>query len=520
MKVATKVATGSGLLAALLIGVLAYLVVVVRQLVTSSRELTDVHFRASTVALDLLNQLDQVELNARKFFVTRDAAYAERVGQACDAFAKGLAEIASLDGRVGGSLGTARLGSAWRSFALAGVAGPEMAGRLAGISDAEVLPVLGDPIERLRRESWGVLDLAREGIAARAAGAAAAGRATQRFSLAVAGLALLLAALIVVLTVRSINEPLRRLVAGTRAVADGTFATRLETGGADEFAELAEDFNAMVRRLSELDEMKRGFVSRVSHELKTPLVAMQETNRVLLEGLAGPLTDRQRRLLELNIGGGRRLSAMIANLLDLARLEAGAMRYDIRPHDLSELARAAAGELEAWAHERRVVLALDLPPAPLMVPCDADRTVQVLVNLLDNAVKFSPQGATVALAAREIPTLPEEMPSAARAAIAPPRRVSGYAEVTVADSGPGVPDSEKSLVFERFHQAHRGTTRAGSGVGLGLAICREVVRAHGGAAWVADNRPSGSVFAVLLPLRPDDGGSAADPRATAPEARV
>jgi len=512
MKVATKVATGSGLLAALLIGVLAYFVVLVRQLAATSGELTAIHFRASTVALDLLDQLDQLEVNARKFFVTRDEAYADRVSQARDAFAAGLAELTSLDARIGGSLGTTRLGSLWSSFALAGVVRPEMAKRLEGMPDTDVLRVLGDPIERLRRETWAVLDRSREGIAARAAGAAEAGRAAQRVSLAVAGLALLLAALIVLLTVRSINEPLGRLIAGTRAVAGGTFATRIETGGHDEFADLAEDFNAMVRRLGELDEMKRGFVSRVSHELKTPLVAMQETNRLLLDELGGPLTDRQRRLLELNLQASRRLSAMIANLLDLARLEAGAMKYDIRPHDLAALARAAASELEVWAHERRVRFELEPPDAPVVVACDADRTVQLLVNLLDNAVKFSPEGGPVSVTVRETSVAPDRMPDEA-AAMLGTARGGPFAVVRVADCGPGVPDSDKSSVFERFHQAHPGTRRAGAGVGLGLAICREVVRAHGGAVWVSDNHPSGSVFFVLLPLPPRRGGAGATPRA-------
>ena len=362
------------------------------------------------------------------------------------------------------------------------------------MADSDVLRELGDPIERLRREIWAVLELSRAKIAAQTAGAAATGRSAERISLALAGFAVLLAGLIVALTVRSINGPLRRLVDGTRAVADGAFGTQVEGGVSDEFAELARDFNAMVRRLGELDEMKRGFVSNVSHELKTPLVAMQETNRLLLEGLPGPLTERQRRLLELNLQGSRRLSAMIANLLDLARLEAGAMRYDMRQHDLRDIVRAATGELEAWADERSVSFELDLPASPLTVRCDADRMVQLLVNLLDNAVKFSPEGRTVSVSVRETLTPPDDRPDAARLASSGP-----FAEVRVADLGPGIPHGEKERVFERFHQAHRGTKRAGSGVGLGLAICREIVRAHTGASWVADNVPSGCVFVVLLP---------------------
>ncbi len=499
MKVATKVATGTGLLAAVLIGVLGYFVLLVRQLVVTNRDLTAVHFRMTTVALDLLHQVDQIEVNARKFYVTRDAAYAGRVAKARDDFAAGLAELRTLASRGADADAVARLDDIWRQFAFATVPAAEMAARLAGVPDSTLSEVLATPIERLNRQTWAVLNASRQGIAAQVAGVAEAGRTAEWVSLAIAGFAVLLAVLIVILTVRSIREPLKRLIEGTRTVASGEFTYQLDTNKGDEFAALAEDFNTMVRRLGELDRMKRGFVSHVSHELKTPLVAMQETNRLLLDGLPGPLNERQRRLLDLNLQGSRRLSAMIANLLDLARLEAGGVTYDIRPHDLAALAREAAAELEALARERGVGLELDLPQAPLIVECDADRITQVLVNLVDNAVKFSPPGQPVAVAVRLEPALPAATPRAAAAALRP-LRSGPFAAVRVADLGPGVPEPEKLRVFEKFRQAHQGSKRAGAGVGLGLAISAEIVRAHAGAIWAADNHPSGSVFVVLLPL--------------------
>jgi signal transduction histidine kinase len=242
-------------------------------------------------------------------------------------------------------------------------------------------------------------------------------------------------------------------------------------------------------------------VSHVSHELRTPLVAMQETNRLLLDGLPGPLTERQRRLLGLNLQGSRRLSAMIANLLDLARLEAGVMRYDIRPHDLAALVRAAAGELEAWAQERGVRFAVEVPGTPLLAECDADRTVEVVVNLLDNASKFSPPDGAVAVRLRDAGSVPDEVPRDLARSLAGPGPNGRYAVLEIADLGPGVPDRDKRSVFERFHQAGTEATPRATGVGLGLAICHEIVRAHGGAIWVADNKPTGSVFSVVLPLR-------------------
>ena len=177
------------------------------------------------------------------------------------------------------------------------------------------------------------------------------------------------------------------------------------------------------------------------------------------------------------------------------------MAYDIRPHELGALAREAMAELEALAHERGVGLELDLPQAPVIVECDADRVTQVLVNLVDNAVKFSPPGGPITVGVRLEPTLPADAPRAVAAALGP-ARAGPFAAVRVADLGPGVPEPEKLRVFEKFRQAHHGSKRAGAGVGLGLAISAEIVRAHAGAIWAADNHPSGSVFAVLLPLAP------------------
>jgi signal transduction histidine kinase len=504
MKVATKVATGSGLLAALLIGVLVYFVLLVRQLVAVNHQLTEVHFRTTTVALELLGQLDQLELDTRKFFVTRDTRYADLVTDARTAFATGLAELERLAARGADTEGIRRLVALWRAFPLATVPKDNMAARLTATSDAELLEAVAAPLDDLHRQTLAVLAASREGIARQVAATGAAGREVERFSLAVAAVAPLLAALIVALSVRSIREPLRRLTEGTRAVASGTFTYQLEATEGDEFASLAEDFNTMVRRLDELDTAKRGFVSHVSHELKTPLVAMQETNRLLLDGLPGPLTDRQRRLLELNLQGSRRLSAMIANLLDLARLEAGVMSYDVRQHDVTALARSATGELEALATERGVGFVLDAPEQPVVAECDADRVVQVLENLLDNAVKFSPPGASVTVVVRSGALLPTDAPSDSD--VAPPP----YALVRVRDSGPGIPDREKVHVFEKFHQAAKGSRRAGAGVGLGLAISGEIVRAHGGVTWVADNHPSGTITSLVLPIRaPHRGGGRA-----------
>jgi two-component system sensor histidine kinase GlrK len=289
-------------------------------------------------------------------------------------------------------------------------------------------------------------------------------------------------------TIRSIHGPLRRLTAGTADVAAGRFTLQLDDSGGDELAEVAASFNHMVRQLRELDELKSDFLSHVSHELATPLVAMRETNELVLDGLAGPLTAEQVRMLELNRDGALRLSAMIRKVLDLSRLEAGAMEYDFRTMGVGSLLRTAVDEFAAAAQEREIALALRLPSDEVRVRCDRDRLLQVWENLLSNAIKFGPPGSRVEISL-EAPVSRPVLAGRLRA------RARGLAVVRVSDEGPGVPEEQRQRIFEKFH---RGSRQGSHGFGLGLAISREIVGAHGGRIWVEPNDPRGTVFAVEL----------------------
>ena len=214
--------------------------------------------------------------------------------------------------------------------------------------------------------------------------------------------ALAISILVSYLIFRSISKPLAHLTEGTRAIAEGKFFYRLDATRNDEFSQLARDFNAMTLRLNELDEMKKDFVSHVSHELKAPLASMHETIQLMLEQIPGPLTDKQKRLLELNLQSGMRLTSMIRNLLDLSRTEAGVMEYELKNQDLVPLVRNAIEELNMQAQERKIQIKTIFPNDPLMVECDSDGIVQLVVNLVGNAVKFSPRAATVEVEVKAI----------------------------------------------------------------------------------------------------------------------
>lgn len=496
MRVATKIATGSGLLVLLFAGVLAYYVQLGRESASRSEDLSNQVPRAGLIAAQQAT-LVTLDKQIQRMLAIQDPDYLRGIRDQHSEFEKGLAELTNQ--AVGPEVrrDVQELKSSWKKYL--GTWEPiDQAGSL-DLRNRNTWDGIFDRLSEVKAKVDVMLDSARISADRQAQQSRGSKEEVEQLSGKVLLLALVLCVLIVAWTVRSINVPLRRLVDGTRAVAGGHFDYRLDLGKDEEFSRLAASFNAMVRRLSELDQMKKEFVAHVSHELKNPLVAMQETNQLLVDELAGPLNPKQQRLLELNIESGRRLSAMLSNLLDLSSLEAGAMSYEFKPEDLGDIARFAASVYEARAAERKVGITLKVPDGtePVVAPADRDRLIQVLENLLGNALKFSPPGSDVELEVRPAGRLPAKLPRRVVEKLGGGDR--RFAWLSVADRGPGVPDEHKEAIFRKFHQVGHNARTNGGGVGLGLAICRELVEAHDGAIWVMDRSGGGSVFCVALP---------------------
>jgi two-component system sensor histidine kinase GlrK len=249
----------------------------------------------------------------------------------------------------------------------------------------------------------------------------------------------------------------------------------------------------------EVDEMKKALISHVSHELKAPLASMQETTHVMLERIPGPLTEKQQRLLELNLQCGKRLAAMIGNMLDLTRLEAGIVEYEMESQDITELVRRVVAELAFQSGDKAPRVLTDIPDEPLMVECDRTRMVQVFSNLIENAIRFSNRNGLVTIHAKFAADLPEHGPNGILRHLKNSPEGAGFAVITISDSGPGIEDAHKEKVFETFHHVKQGRKATGQSLGLGLAIARSLVEAHHGAIWIEDNAGGGSVFFVVLP---------------------
>jgi two-component system, NtrC family, sensor histidine kinase GlrK len=500
MRISNKIASGYTLLILLIGAVIVYQVALIHKMQATTRDLGELNFRAALLSLELYRDVEQVEEFTRKYFVTGgDPGYRAQLEEMRNGFAQSLDELRTLRLSFAEQDEVTQLADLWEqsSAGWAGAAGVLRSGN-AQMAEAALERQI-EILSRLRIESQSLIRASRLAIASQVDSSELAAQRAQTVSLLSALLALLMAIAVSIWIVHSISTPLHRLTEVTRAVAQGDFTHKLDASGSDELAELGRGFNTMTRRLLELDQMKKDFVSHASHELKTPLASMQETIRLLLDQIPGPLNPQQRRLLELNLQSGGRLSGLIANLLDLSRMEAGVMEYVIERWELGELVRAAVAEFELPMRERKLELAMELPEAPFWASCDRGRVIQVLHNLLGNSLKFSPAGSTIHLSLRHESLLPSGVPGAMALRLSASPQEAGFAMVRLADRGPGIPNEEKPRIFEKFHQVKSDRKRSGQGTGLGLAISRTIVEAHNGALWVEDNPEGGSLFCLLLP---------------------
>jgi two-component system sensor histidine kinase GlrK len=509
VNVRTKLRGAFAIYIALLAGLSIFHVRTTRHAVATGRDLADLATRIRTTSTVQLERVAQVSNDAQKFVITNDTGYIARLQQTMRDYDGELTRLDSVALDTHERERLAPLSTEWRStmrLATALEATPRE-------SIAVAVDRLQASLERVRMLTQALGDASQQAMAGKLAASEAAATGAERVTLVAAALAVILSLLLSAVLARSIVNPLGLLAEGTREVSAGRFNHRLTPSGNDELAQVAREFNTMTERLDVLDRIKSEFVSKVSHDLKTPLSSMQETNAVLLDEVAGPLTAKQRQLLDINQDSAQRLSGMLAKLLDLSRIEAGVAGARERTLvDVRALLRRCVEHTVDANSVDRVVLPSDESGPHLLVHADADALAQVFDNLLENALKFLPTNGRVVMSVADLTargSVPPERWAALRRAGA-----VGAILVMVADDGPGIPDPEKERVFARFYQAEAGRAVRRRGVGLGLSISLEIVTEHGGAIWVSDNEPRGSVFNVLLPGK-EWSGEAPNASATA-----
>jgi signal transduction histidine kinase len=285
------------------------------------------------------------------------------------------------------------------------------------------------------------------------------------------------------------TSPLREMAAAAKAMAAGGWSGRVTDSSADEIGELARAFNAMAAELAAVDRMRRDLIATGSHELRTPISALQARLENMVDGVEPPDPALLGSMLEQT----ERLGRLVAQLLDLSRLESGAAPLLRERVEVALLLDAVASEAQLHAPGRQIDI--DVAPHDLGLHADADRIHQVLANLTANALRHGPTDRPIVLTAT---------------------RDDGHVVLTVSDEGPGIPEHEAERVFERFYRADAARRSAssgspGDGAGLGLSIARWIVDLHGGTIRALPRRPRGCAIECRLPADADPAAGADTP---------
>jgi len=286
-------------------------------------------------------------------------------------------------------------------------------------------------------------------------------------------IALGVSVVIAILLARSVYRPIQQVTEAAGMMAEGLYDQEVPIAGPKEVKGLAAGFNQMARQVKLAEQRLRYFVADVSHELRSPLTSIRGFAQAILDGTAGD-KDARERAAQVIEDESKRMIRQVDELLELSRMQSGQIQMAREPVDMKDLLEHCQEIFTIRAEEKDLLLKMQIEPL-MPVVGDIDRLEQVFSNLLDNALKHSPAGGEVNIIGRNT--------------------TSSTVEITVADSGPGIPPEQLPLVFERFYQASGVRT----GAGLGLAIAREIVLAHGGKIEAKSAPGEGTEFRVSLP---------------------
>jgi signal transduction histidine kinase len=293
----------------------------------------------------------------------------------------------------------------------------------------------------------------------------------------------------------SVIGPIQRMETRVAAITAGDFSGHVDVSNRDELGMLATNVNRMNDQLSHLyqeletaSRHKSEFLANMSHELRTPLNAIIGFSEVLHEQMFGGLNEQQLGYVDDVLESGRHLLALINDVLDLSKVEAGRMELEITDVLLADALRSGLALQGERATRAGIALGLSVEPSDIMIRADERKLRQVVFNLLSNAVKFTPGGGRVDVSAR---------------------MTDGVVEVAVADTGPGIAPEDQELIFEEFQQAPAASGGHVEGTGLGLPLSRKLVEIHGGRLWVESAVGAGSTFRFTMPA---DGNGRDDDR--------
>jgi|LGOV01.1.fsa_nt_gb two-component system sensor histidine kinase GlrK len=331
-----------------------------------------------------------------------------------------------------------------------------------------------------------VIEIAKADVERKIKRSGEIGARASRITVTISIAAIIMGILIAFFNARTINYPILRLIKGTREIAKGKFEKHITIPSPPDIKELANAFNLMCDRLKKIDEIKADLFSNISHDLRTPLAVIRESASLLLfNGNSTRFSKKEYKLISIIEEECERLINSVNTILDISRMDAGMTDYNMEKYNLFHLIERSVSNIRPIAESKGINLEVNIGGRLPPVNIDGERIGQALGNLLDNAVKFTTQGGKVTVAA----TLKDTDASDHFL-----NNKKEFVEVSVSDTGCGIPKENIKEIFDKFKMLH------GKGTGLGLYIARHIINAHGGDIWVKSEQGRGSTFSFTVPV--------------------
>lgn len=464
-----KVMIGFGIIIGLMFIASTYVLLELRYVSAASRSALTVDVGAIDLAKQLQTILYEEERYAQKYLIARDAAYHAIFMDNNRLFARYLDSLDEMVLEPEDRKLLAQAGNRhnWHFLAVA---------EADSYESAENEKARTDTVDAIHRGLDELIAAKQTAVRATTKGVDTAMQRSFRVAVIIAFCTLLAAIATALFIARTITRPIRTLVAGTREIAGGSF-THLRVRSKDEVADLAEAFNSMSSSLDRLNRFRAEMMQHISHELRMPLQTMHSAYYLLTEQQAGPLTERQRKLLDSMLENVNKIAKFSNQFLDLSKIEAGMMEYNLARADLAAIIRPTVEDAGLIAAQSQITLTFLPFPAP-QVMVDAEKCSQIAANLISNALKYTAKEGTVEVIVGPSPR---------------------GAKLTVRDTGTGIPAAELTKIFTKFYRASTALKGRKKGTGIGLAFVKALVEGQGGTVKVTSAQGVGSIFTVEFP---------------------
>ncbi len=464
-----KVMIGFGIIIGLMFIASTYVLLELRYVSEASRSALTVDVGAIDMAKQLQTILYEEERYAQKYLIARDAAYHAIFMDNNRLFVRYLDSLNEMlyEPRDRELLAKAGNRHDWHFLAVA---------EADSYESIENEKARTDTVDAIHRGLDELIAEKQRAVRATTAGVDTAMQRSFRVAVLIAFCTLLAAIATALFIARTITRPIRTLVAGTREVARGTFA-HIRVRSKDEMADLAQAFNSMSSSLDRLNRFRAEMMQHISHELRMPLQTMHSAYYLLTEQQAGPLTERQRKLLDSMLENINKIAKFSNQFLDLSKVEAGMMEYNLARADLAAVIRPTVEDAGVIAAQNEITLTFLPFPAPQVI-VDAEKCSQIAANLINNALKYTAKEGTVEVI------------------VGPSTRGT---QLTVRDTGTGIPAGELPKIFTKFYRASTALKGRKKGTGIGLAFVKALVEGQWGTVKVTSAPGVGSTFTVEFP---------------------